>query len=86
MTTEIHLCSPVPHRHRNVWRVAQGDRRHPAGRNRAQGNPRDAVAVETFVTHGEPAAADAMRGRIQENLGWTCRTPDQGEVVELADA
>ena len=42
--------------------------------------------VETFVTHGEPAAADAMRKRIQENLGWTCRAPDQGEVVELADA
>jgi metallo-beta-lactamase family protein len=42
--------------------------------------------VETFVTHGEPAAADAMRKRIQEDLGWTCRTPDHGEVVELADA
>ena len=41
--------------------------------------------VEAFVTHGEPASADAMRKRIEEGLGWTCRAPDQSEVVELAD-
>ena len=41
--------------------------------------------VETFVTHGEPAAADAMRKRIEENLGWPCRAPDQNDVVELAN-
>jgi len=41
--------------------------------------------VETFVTHGEPSAADAMRKHIQETLGWTCRAPDQNEMVELVD-
>jgi metallo-beta-lactamase family protein len=38
---------------------------------------------ETFVTHGEPAAADAMRHAIEETLGWRCRVPDYLETVEL---
>ncbi len=29
----------------------------------------------TFVTHGEPAASDALRYRIEHDLGWTCRVP-----------
>ena len=29
----------------------------------------------TFVTHGEPAAADALRRRIEEELRWTCSVP-----------
>ncbi len=29
----------------------------------------------TFVTHGEAAAADALRYRIEHDLGWTCRVP-----------
>lgn len=33
---------------------------------------------KTFVTHGEPAAADAMRHRIEEELGWQCSVPDLG--------
>ena len=37
----------------------------------------------TFVTHGEPAAADALRLRIEEKLGWTVRVPEHGETVEL---
>jgi metallo-beta-lactamase family protein len=37
-----------------------------------------------FVTHGEPAAADALRHRIEEELGWRVLVPDQGEKVELA--
>ena len=37
----------------------------------------------TFVTHGEPAAADALRHRIEEELGWRCMVPDLGERVEL---
>ena len=41
--------------------------------------------AEVFVTHGEPAAADAMRKRIEERLGWRARAPDHNEVVELAD-
>jgi metallo-beta-lactamase family protein len=35
-----------------------------------------------FVTHGEPAAADALRLRIQEELGWDCRVPAYGDSSE----
>lgn len=38
---------------------------------------------ETFITHGEPEAADALRHRIEENLRWRCRVPDYLESVEL---
>ena len=38
----------------------------------------------TFVTHGEPAAADALRHRIEEGLGWSCRVPDYLEADLLA--
>lgn len=37
----------------------------------------------TFVTHGEPAASDALRRRIVEQLGWDCTVPDYREEVEL---
>jgi metallo-beta-lactamase family protein len=37
----------------------------------------------TFVIHGEPTAADALRHRIEEELGWPCRVPDHGEKVQL---
>ena len=37
----------------------------------------------TFVTHGEPAASDALRLRIQEDLGWQCLVPEHGQKVEL---
>lgn len=30
----------------------------------------------TFITHGEPAAADAMRQRIERGLGWRTCVPD----------
>jgi metallo-beta-lactamase family protein len=39
--------------------------------------------VKTFVVHGEPAAADAMRLRIQETYGWSACVPDQGEMFTL---
>ena len=38
----------------------------------------------TFVTHGEPTAADAFRLRIQEELGWTACVPEHGQTVPLA--
>lgn len=38
---------------------------------------------EVFVTHGEPAAADALRRRIGERFGWACRIPALGERVVL---
>ncbi|RZT11046.1 metallo-beta-lactamase family protein [Duganella sp. CF402] len=37
----------------------------------------------TFITHGEPAAADALRHRIEETLHWHCRVPDYLEQLEL---
>lgn len=38
---------------------------------------------QVFVVHGEPAAADALRSRIQHELGWNVRVPSQGETVEV---
>jgi metallo-beta-lactamase family protein len=38
----------------------------------------------TFITHGEPAASDTLRRRIEEELKWPCVVPDQGQKVELA--
>lgn len=38
----------------------------------------------TFITHGEPAAADALRRNIAETLGWNCSVPDYLERVELS--
>ncbi|RZI42884.1 MBL fold metallo-hydrolase [Herbaspirillum sp. HC18] len=37
----------------------------------------------TFVTHGEPEAADSLRRRIEETLKWSCTVPDYLESVEL---
>lgn len=39
--------------------------------------------LRTFITHGEPAAADALRQRIEEQLHWTCQVPDYQEHVAL---
>lgn len=36
-----------------------------------------------FVTHGEPAAADALRARIEQQLGWSAQVPDYCENIEL---
>jgi metallo-beta-lactamase family protein len=37
----------------------------------------------TFVVHGEPDAADTLRGLIQQRLGWRARVPQHGEVVQI---
>jgi metallo-beta-lactamase family protein len=37
---------------------------------------------QTFVVHGEPDAADTLRLRIQNELGWHVRVPQHGETVE----
>jgi metallo-beta-lactamase family protein len=37
----------------------------------------------TFITHGEPAAADALRRRIERELRWPCHLPYYTEVVDL---
>ena len=39
---------------------------------------------QTFITHGEPAAADALRRHIEETLHWRCTVPTYLESVELA--
>jgi metallo-beta-lactamase family protein len=38
---------------------------------------------QLLINHGEPQAADALRLRIQEELGWNCRVPDYRDVIEL---
>ncbi len=38
---------------------------------------------QTFVVHGEPDAADTLRLRIKDELGWTARVPQLGETVNL---
>lgn len=37
----------------------------------------------TFITHGEPTASDALRDRIEEELGWRCLVPEHGRKVDL---
>ncbi|HZW11945.1 MAG TPA: MBL fold metallo-hydrolase [Noviherbaspirillum sp.] len=38
---------------------------------------------QTFITHGEPDAADALRRRIEETMKWHCTVPEYMESVEL---
>lgn len=37
----------------------------------------------TFVTHGENHSAEALRQRIERELGWHCRVPRHLEALEL---
>jgi len=37
----------------------------------------------TYVTHGDPDAADALRARIGRELGWRARVPEHLERVSL---
>ena len=37
-----------------------------------------------FVTHGEPAAADAFRRRLHDTFGWDVVDPDDGTTWKLA--
>ena len=45
---------------------------------RIPGKPRSALVV-----HGEPAAADALRLRIQDDLGLPASTPEFRQTLEL---
>jgi len=38
----------------------------------------------TFITHGEPVAADALRQRIERGLGWKTHVPEHLEHIDLA--
>jgi metallo-beta-lactamase family protein len=37
----------------------------------------------TFISHGEPEASDALRQRIDRELGWSCRIPAHLETARL---
>lgn len=39
---------------------------------------------QVFVTHGEPAAADALRQHIEERFGWSVRVPEYRERMTVA--
>jgi metallo-beta-lactamase family protein len=39
----------------------------------------------TYLTHGELDAADALRARVQRELGWRVRVPEQLEQVALPE-
>ena len=41
------------------------------------------VPSRTFLTHGEPEAANAMAGHIKERFGWNVEVPQYGERFEL---
>ncbi len=43
----------------------------------------EAPPKQTFITHGEPVAADAMRLHIEEQLRWNVVVPDYLETVSL---
>lgn len=38
---------------------------------------------QTFITHGEPDAADTLRKRIEQTLKWPCCVPDYQERFDL---
>ncbi|MFZ5657294.1 MAG: MBL fold metallo-hydrolase RNA specificity domain-containing protein [Pseudomonadota bacterium] len=42
--------------------------------------------ARVYVTHGEPAAADTLRGRIEHELGWHARVPEHLQEVEVEAA
>jgi metallo-beta-lactamase family protein len=37
----------------------------------------------TFITHGEPAASEALRVRIKDELQWNCLVPEHQQKVRL---
>lgn len=39
----------------------------------------------TYVTHGEPDAADALRFRIDHELGWEVRVPEHLERIDIGN-
>lgn len=38
---------------------------------------------QVFITHGEAGAADAMRVRLRDRFGWSCRIPAQNDQFEF---
>jgi len=44
----------------------------------------ESAPKKTFIVHGEPAAADAMRLHIEEKLHWDTFVPEYLETVTLS--
>ncbi len=44
----------------------------------------ESAPKKTFIVHGEPVAADAMRRHIEESLHWQVVVPEYLETVVLA--
>jgi metallo-beta-lactamase family protein len=42
-----------------------------------------AAPRQTFVTHGEPGASDALRYRIEHELHWNASVPEHQSVIDL---
>ena len=40
--------------------------------------------IATFITHGEPRPAEALRHRIEQELGWRCKAPAHLEAFDLS--
>lgn len=38
---------------------------------------------QVFITHGDPSAADELRRRLHESLGWNCLVPEANSIIEL---
>jgi metallo-beta-lactamase family protein len=45
--------------------------------------PAELSPRRVFVTHGEPAAADAFRRRLRDAFGWDAVVPDDGSIWTL---
>lgn len=43
----------------------------------------EAPPRQTFITHGEPVAADTLRHCIEERLGWRCTVPEYRDQADL---
>jgi metallo-beta-lactamase family protein len=37
----------------------------------------------TYLVHGEPPAQDALKARIEKDLGWTVEIPSHGQTVDV---
>jgi metallo-beta-lactamase family protein len=42
------------------------------------------VPRRVFIVHAEPDAAEALRVRIGDELGWSCEVPDYRDLVDLS--
>ncbi len=43
----------------------------------------EAAPTQTFIVHGDPHAADTLRTRVQDELGWRVRVPSHLEKVAI---